>query len=428
MNVFIGTINVGFLLLIAYQVWKGDDSGTRIFFWPALIAKLTAGVCLGLVYTYFYTTGDTFSFFQDGVMLADLARTDLQHYLRFLWSGDESFPIWSRLNLVQHRALFMVKVASVFNLFTHDNYWVTSLYFSFASFISAWLLVKQIVRINGNLRYAAVVGFLFLPSAVFWSSGLIKETIAMSALFFLTYIFLKTWMKDRLHWGEWILLPLAIWLLWSLKYYYLAVFLPVAFASLSVHFFTGRLLKSTIFKVVVWCFAFIVPIVAVSTLRPNFHPELFLSVITSNYEAFHAISDPDDLIYYTSLEANVGSILRNAPWALFSGLFRPQPWEALSLLKVFGSIENFTLLILSVTALVNVKGMLRARQRVLLFSLIVYISVLSVFLALSTPNLGTLSRYRVGFLPFFFLLISIENPLLNRVCRFLQRSSDHLVR
>jgi len=43
--------------------------------------------------------------------------------------------------------------------------------------------------------------------------------------------------------------------------------------------------------------------------------------------------------------------------------------------------------------------------------------VLAVFLALSTPNFGTLSRYRVGFIPFFVFLTACGNVLLERLQR-----------
>jgi hypothetical protein len=38
-----------------------------------------------------------------------------------------------------------------------------------------------------------------------------------------------------------------------------------------------------------------------------------------------------------------------------------------------------------------------------------------VFLALSTPNFGTLSRYRAGFLPFFVFVIAYRNPIVEWV-------------
>ena len=105
------------------------------------------------------------------------------------------------------------------------NYWLVSLYLSFISFIASWYLVKQIVRIHASLTLPAVVAFLFLPTAVFWSSGLIKESIAMAALYFLAAIVVKLWLNDRVKVYTWIVVPLALWILCNLKYYYLAVFL-----------------------------------------------------------------------------------------------------------------------------------------------------------------------------------------------------------
>ncbi len=50
-------------------------------------------------------------------------------------------------------------------------------------------------------------------------------------------------------------------------------------------------------------------------------------------------------------------------------------------------------------------------NRLIVMAALVFICVLCIFLALSTPNLGTLSRYRVGFLPFFVLLTLADHPV-----------------
>lgn len=430
MKTLFALVNIGFLLFIAYQVWRRDQSPVRKVYWPALLTKLIAGICVGLVYTYYYSTGDTIGYFDDGVLLADFARADLPSYCRFLWSGDETAGIWNNQNFLQTRTLFMVKIVSIVNLLSHDNYWVSSLYFSFASFLSAWYLVNVIIRVNTALRYAAAIGFLFFPSIVFWSSGVIKESLAMASLFFLTSVFLKFWLRERLKWWEWILVPFAIWLAWKLKYYYLAVFLPVVIASLAVRlvFFDRLKYRPVIYRVLLWCIFFFIPVLIASTTRPNFYPERFLAVIISNNAEFQAISNDDDLIHYNSLQPTVGSILKNAPWALFSGLFRKLPWEAGTLFQLISSLENILLLLLACAALRNVNKMVRSPNRLLLYSIIVYTVILCVFLALSTPNFGTLSRYRVSFVPYFFLLISIENPILEWIIISRQRSSDRLVR
>lgn len=430
MNTFFAILNAGIILFLAYRIWSGDDSPVKIFFWPALIFKLLAGLCLGLLYRYYYNGGDTLTYFEEGAKLSALARSDLLLYIRFLWSGDESFSAWNSLTLLQPRALFMIKVVSVVNLFSHDNYWISSLYFSFLSFLSAWIVVKTIVQLSVSLRYIAVAGFLFFPSVVFWSSGLIKESLAIASLFFLVAVFLKAWMRERINVWEWLLLPLNLWLLWKLKYYYLAVFVPIATASLVVRLLFSGPLKSLprFYHLVAWCVVFLVPLFAIALVRPNFHPDRFLHVVVSNYTEFHALSDADDLIYYKELKPTIGSMLRNAPWALFSGLYRPLPWEAGTVLKFLISMENVVLIILSAAALGNVATLARSPNRLLLCSILLYVVMLCIFLALSTPNFGTLARYRVAFLPFFFLLVSLQNPVLIRLERLIQRSPNHLVR
>src|SRR5687767_2937085 len=204
-------LNLAFLLFISYRIWSLEKSSLRKFFWPALLLKLIAGICLGLVYTYYYSVGDTFLYFQDGVRLATLARTDLASYFSFLWAGDESFPIWSELVYRQPRAMFLSKVTSLFCLLTGDNYWLISLYFSGTTFISAWFLVKKINDLYERVKVGAILGFLFFPSVLFWSAGLIKESAAMAALFFLSLIFLKIWRRERISWIVWLVTLIALW-------------------------------------------------------------------------------------------------------------------------------------------------------------------------------------------------------------------------
>jgi hypothetical protein len=428
MDVFFAIINVGFLLFVAFRLWRKEPATLKPFFWPGLIVKCLAGMGLGALYKYHYGLGDTLAYFSDGTHLAALARTDPATYLRFLWSGDESFPVWNNLNLQEPRALFMAKITSIANLFTHDNYWVTSLYFSSVVFFSAWLFVKAVVQMHAASRNAAVFALLFFPSAVFWSAGLIKEGIAMACLFYITVIFLKLWQRQRVAWWQGVVTGVCLWLGWGLKYYYLAIYFPVISSALVAQFLFSRLQVSVAVKGMLWAVIFVIPLYVATLIHPNFYPERFLEVIVSNYEAFHSISQPEDVVEYPGLQATASSMVMNAPRALVAGLFRPFPWEASNVLQAVLAWENVGLLILAAFALTNLRKGLTSPHRMLLVSILLYTVLLCVFLALSTPNYGTLARYRVGFLPFFVLLISIENPVVNQAARFIERSWARLVR
>src|SRR5688572_10865885 len=146
MTLFVFILHLLFLTTLSVIWWKKIQL-LRVFYWPALIVKLASGILVGVLYTYYYSVGDTFGFFQDAMSLTKLARTDFLTYLKFLWNGDESFVVWSDLILVQPRSLFFVKFISFFSLITLDNYWLISLYFSFISFAAAWLLVTAIAKL-----------------------------------------------------------------------------------------------------------------------------------------------------------------------------------------------------------------------------------------------------------------------------------------
>lgn len=412
------------LLALAFLPWKRADPTIKKYFWPAWVLKLAAGAALGWIYTYYYAGGDTWGFFGDGVTLAREARTDFSAYMRFLWSGDESFDVWPQLRLPQPRALFLSKIVSLFCLLTHDRYMVVAWYFSMLSFWSAWHLTTVISRYWPHVRAAAVLALLYWPTVVLWTSGIIKESLALASLYFLAAISLQVWVRQRLSVLTVGLAAFALWMLWSLKYYYLAVFLPVTCSAL----FMRRLLlprmpsAGTISKVVVWIALFIVPAVLLSQLHPNFYPERFLSVITENYDAFQRLSAANDMAHFPSLQPTPASVLRHSPAALLAGLFRPWIWEAHTFFQVAVAIENVALAILILMSLRHLRTLSTSPHRLLVLSIVVYTVLLCVFLTLSTPNFGTLSRYRVGFLPFLVLLVCADNVWIARIFRFTQSS------
>lgn len=410
------------LLALAFLLWKRADPTLKKYFWPAWVLKLAAGAALGWIYTYYYPGGDTWDYFEDGVTLARAARTDFFKYLGFLWGGDESFDIWSQLRYQQPRALFLGKVTSLFCLLTHDQYLPVTWYFSMLSFWSAWHLVTVVSRHWPNTRAAAVMALLYWPTVILWTSGLIKESLAMAALYFLVAASLHVWLHHRVSMLTVGLTVFSLWVLWSVKYYYLAVFLPVVCAALIMRRLLLPRMSSVgvMLKIAAWALLFIIPVLLLSQLHPNFYPERFLSVITENYKVFQLLSASNDMAHFPWLEPTPASVLRHSPAALLAGLFRPLVWEAHTLFQVAVGIENLLLAVLILISVRHVRTLPASPHRLLVLSIVVYTVLLCVFLTLSTPNFGTLSRYRVGFLPFLVLLVGTGNGWIARIFGFTQ--------
>lgn len=411
--------------LLLYWYWTKQPAALKGYFWFSVSFKILAGVGLGIVYTQYYLTGDTLHYFADGKIVADLARADIRAYLQFLWD-DSNSNILQNLTYGEPRALFFVKFVSLINLLTGDNYWITGAYFSLISFFGAWYLLRVIHLYLSAFTLPAFIAFHLMPSVVFWTSGLIKESLACAAAFYLTALFLNAWFNHRIRIANSLLAVVALWVLWGLKYYYAAIFISVTFTCFMYQFVFYYLVKpkKPVSELLLWIFIFIFPLAMISFMHPNFYLDGFLEVIVSNNEVYNTFSNPEDLIVYHALKPEVGSVLMNAPLALISGLFRPAFFESGNIFQAIAALENLLLVLLVLFALPALVNFTRSPYRILILAVTVYVCLLCVFIALSTPNFGTLSRYRAGYIPYFVFIILCDNPALN----FIQRSWFRLVR
>lgn len=393
-----------------YYFFKRSRVEDKLLFWSAWLCRLVMGIALGLLYTYYYSANDTWQYFADAKILSALARTNVSDYLTFLFTGNADHAIWHALLYTQDRSLFLVKLISVLAWFSSDNYWTCVLYFSTISFLAAWVFFSTVIKYLENARLAAALAFLFFPSVVFWSSGLVKETLALAGIFWLSSIILKHIKGERISIIQILICLIALWVAWNLKYYWTALFVAVAITTVIVH----ELQRFAVVKSHwLWVFSllFLILFAVSSQVHPNFYFSRFLEVVVTNHNTFVQISKPEGIIHFYELQPQWWSIVINAPLALVSGLFRPWLGEANGFTGYLAAIENLFLVILVGSLFFRTSW--KTNNPLLLTALLVYVAILCVLMALSTPNFGTLSRYRIGFLPFFVFAITYRNPLID---------------
>lgn len=385
---------------------------------PALLLKIFCGIAVGLVYQYYYPTGDTWNFFQDGSTLTKGLIENPLATLQFLWTDDAAL-VESSIAHLEDRYLYMVKWVGVLGLLTAGNYWALSVLFSVISFAGAYVLYVTVAKIQAKAKSAAALAFLFVPSIVFWSSGLIKESLAFAGLCTASAVFYGWYKGLKINLLQVLVAIFAVWIMWSLKYYWAGIWMAVV-ASLIIVRIAGKYIKSVErYPLVAWIVLLVIMFGLVTLLHPNFYLQRILWVIKSNHDAFQAISAPGTAIQYYQFDGNALSMIMNAPLALMSGLFRPFIFEANNLVQWAAAVENLMLVVLFVFWLKNVRqlkwGMTRG-------AIIFYIIVLGVFLALSTPNFGSLSRFRVGFTPFLWFGLLYDSSVLKYIVKLLPKA------
>ena len=300
----------------------------------------------------------------------------------------------------QPRALLFSKIVSVFYIFSGGNYWIISVSLSLINFVCVHFLVEEINKKFVGLKKASAISFYFLPTFVFWTGGLLKESLAIGALavaIALVIRLIRT--REYAYIPYWLYLFLSSAVLWELKYYYAAIAIPLLLALLLFDILSKWKKVHPGFIPII----FIAGIFLVSTLHYNLDFSRVLNVIYENYLLGVSTSESSAIQYYNFDGSGYGFLI-NLPLALFSGLFRPTIFDVSNPLQFIVALENLAVFILLIIVLFRSKFRISIKVPFVIATLI-YVSSLAVLLAFASPNFGTLSRYKAGYWPFFVLLV-----------------------
>ncbi len=400
--------------LISYLIYRlasrPPERFLKIMFWPALLLKLSCGILIGLLYQYQWLPGgDTFVFQQQAEVLNQYARENFSNYLHFILTGQyESVYLFDLMKFRGYsNSFFMVWLLHFLNFITHQQYYLNSVYFSLFSFWGAWHLTKTVTVLFPATKVAAVGAFLFFPSVVFWSSGVLKESILLGSCFLLLAAVLNLVYRPWQHRvSEVLILALAAYICFRTRYYFAVAYFPVlfAFAGTEKIIQIGRMQKPAQ-KWLVYLGTLAVLGFGASFLHEAINLNYFFDQLIINYQTLSLRSAGKASIELAHLEPTVSSVLYYAPKAIASAIFRPLPGEIQTLPYWLAGFENLLILILVAVALLTWRKSKSALPFTLTISLLLYVVLVAALIGLSTPNLGSLSRYRVAFLPFLLYLV-----------------------
>ncbi|MCU0451039.1 MAG: hypothetical protein MUC97_14565 [Bernardetiaceae bacterium] len=397
----------------------------RAYWWPGLLVKLLAGIGVGILYKYHYGFGDLLTAYEQSRSLAALLLENPTEFWRFPQTG----PTTTYLHYLgdfrdlNPRVIFFAKFGAGVYLLAGGNFWTMSAYYSALSFAGLWLAANAIARQLGRGTRALALGFLGFPSVVFWSAGLLKESLLWTFLGALLAGFLHFYPRPtpprnnlaRLYNGLALSgLTMGAAGLWLLKYYYLAAALPALAGAWAVYRAGQR------WRLGLWAqaglFGALVPgLAALATqLHPNLYPTRMLASLLTNNQLMANETDVDNLVYYPHFTPDLAGLVASLPQAWWTGLAVPLPWQWHgNPLKLAAGLENLAVL-LALLGMKRPKNHLRADVFPLFLATVTYIAGLAALLALATPNLGTLLRYKVGYFPLVVSLIALHYPRLNR--------------
>ena len=318
---------------------------------------------------------------------------DLANSIHIDWNalanGDMSWKPKALEN--RPRVLFFVLVTKAFNIPSFGNYWMTSICMSMVSFLCTCEWVKQLIRLWPEYKRGIQWSFMLLPSFVFWTSGVLKESIGIGALLIFMVGLTRIVVFQDLNWKSWIYSIVGGYFAFKLKYYHLALTAPVWLAYLTALKFSSKL---NISKIATFFSVYFFLLLLVPLLNWNLQPQQFLDSLFRNYQIISANSIPENLVVLERFDATWKGVFLSFPEAVFTGLFRPLIFEGGSVFKLYIGLENVFILIGVLIYVVRHKLI-----HVNALACGIFLITAAWILTISCPNLGSLSRYKIVFTP-----------------------------
>ena len=111
-----------------------------------------------------------------------------------------------------------------------------------------------------------------------------------------------------------------------------------------------------------------------------------------------------------SLDGTLPIMLKIAPTAIFTSIYRPLIYEIGSPAMVVAAIENFALLIFTILSLLRTNPFqvfkIISSQPFLVYC-IIFTIIFGFGVGIASTNFGALVRYRIPLIPFYFTIILI---------------------
>ena len=394
--------------------------------------KLFFALLYGAIYMFYYQGGDTIAYFKGAQSLNNLMWENPVNYWNEMMDTPTLNNLYSRYNYgttgyppgwiyKDQNSFFVSKIISVFMVFIGQSYVVITLLFGYITALASWKLFELVRFYKLTSDRFAAIALLFIPSVAFWCAGISKDTVVLISVFYIVYHFFGIANGlTKTTWRSIALICLYGFILYSTRSFMLFTVLASLMLAMSV-----RMLKNYRESfVILMTLRLIIIIISVGgfLIFLRSQGDVLAKTATSYLtEAEITQGDFANNETYGEHRYDLGitdfsptGMLKVAPQAILTAMYRPGIWEARSPLLLISGLETSVFIYL--TLLFFFKGNFLKKIRTirynefLVFSLL-FALILAYFAGFTSGLFGVLVRFKAPLLP-FLLIVLVTNTKL----------------
>lgn len=370
---------------------------------PILVGLFCSKIMAGFMYAWFYNLpayhlhSDSFRFFNYSLSETDFLLKNPILFVKdiFTYGYDSSGNIFVGHNSYWNdlKSNIIIKLLAICNVFSFKNYYINILFFNFIFFfglIAFYRLMQKSFKIN---KFILLLSVFFIPSFLFWCSGIHKDGLIFSSIGLVFYLF-NNGIEKGFKLKRSILLIVLLVLIFLLRNY-VALLLMLSLVSWLVAIKTKKgLISFSIIYFVAIALFFISPFIHSNLNFPNY--------ISTKQQEFAML--PGNSIKNTSyIEPNLKGFINYLPNALDMAFLQPHIFQLNNKSYIPAAIENIFIMLIFITFFFFKNKKIKASPFV--YSCLFFSLSMLLIAGYTVTFSGAIVRYRSLVLPIFLTSI-----------------------
>lgn len=392
--------------------------------------KVFGAIAFTVFHTYISPGNDsTDLFYAEGINISRLIGADISNIKWIFMSGKDfdqtllSNP-YNQGYFLSESNFFVTRLVTILSFISFKSYLIINLFFSLISYSGVWRLYRFFYEQYPGIHKKLAIAIIYLPTFVFWSSGILKDPLCSGALGWMTYAVYNVLYKRRKIIVNTLIAFFTGYVIIIVKSYILFSYLP--FFILFLVFSNFSLIKRASLKIAALVALLLFALAGFFVVYDKLQEELgnmaldkLAETVKTQQTAFINISNKAESSFTLGVEfdGTNSSLIKLAPAAIIATLYRPFLWESKKISTLLSSIESLTLMLYTLFVFFRV-GPFNFFRSIFGNAMVMFCFFFSMLFALfvgaTTLNFGTLVRYKIPCMPFYIIAIVLIFEIYKR--------------